>query len=206
MLDGQESCGYRSWNLERWLISPRKKSLSNCTAPEAILQHGCLKKSERLFGWHFTRPGQAVHVEKLRKTTGRGNVPSWFVCSPPQTNAIPALKLSLKKLFPRQDTIIQLGKDLNWRQLTSSWRCFCRWTRSTDSTCSTCCEWGSACWSRYLLHLKCSLLNVYQENEEVKEEVKGPGCVCKRFFFLLLEPGSPQEKFSVIPKLQGDAP
>jgi hypothetical protein len=55
---------------------PPKKSLSNCTAPEAILQHGCLKKSERLFGWHFTRPGQAVHVEKLRKTTGRGNVPS----------------------------------------------------------------------------------------------------------------------------------
>ena len=26
-------------------------------------------------------------------------------------------------------------------------------------------------------------------------------CVCKRFFFLLLEPGSPQEKFSVIPNL-----
>ena len=53
-------------------------------------------------------------------------VPSLFVCPAPSNEFyIPSLKLSFKKLFPRNNTILSipilhLGKDSNWRQFKSN--------------------------------------------------------------------------------------
>ena len=74
-----------------------------------------------------------------------------LVCVYPPNKCYTLYKIEFLKLFPRQDTIIHLSKDVNWRQLKLLFCC------STCSTFSTCSEWGSACWLRCLLHLSCLL-------------------------------------------------
>ena len=63
-----------------------------------------------------------------------------------------------KNLFKIQflKTVPQIKYDHTFKKGFFDWRqlFFCRWTCSTGSTCSTRSEWGSACWLRYLLHLR----------------------------------------------------
>ena len=51
----------------------------------------------------------------------RHNVSSWFVRTPsPQTIAVASLKLGVKKLLARKNTIPHLRNDFTWRQLKSN--------------------------------------------------------------------------------------